>query len=196
MIFRAQDFDLYRADGHTVCGTGVEWTEARTFVEGALVFMARAFLVIGLLCFVGALVAGKAVSGPPAGPFAVAALVFFGLFWATARGSARMPGKVNWMEFHRDGRITASWDQVVWKLRVEDIRNIESVQLHQKKKEEDSDYTHGVRIITRRGRVLRVANNIEPDDAITLAVLLSEAIESVRYSQVGASPNGQPVAVW
>ncbi|NBU58948.1 MAG: hypothetical protein EBS23_04080 [Betaproteobacteria bacterium] len=196
MIFNAGVFELYKADGHTVCGLGVEWTEPRTITEGALALLGKAFLAVGFFAGVGALVAGNAASGPPAAPFAVAAVLFFGLFVATVRAGVRTPGKVNWMEFHEDGRITASWDRTVWKTRVEDIRSIESVQLHQKKKEEDSDYTHGVRFITRRGKILRVAENLEPDDSVTLAVLLNEALEAVRYPQVGASPSGEPVAVW
>lgn len=196
MIFRAQQFELYKADGQTVCGIGVEWTEARTGVEGLLEFMAKGFVIVGLMAGVGGLVASSAVSGPPAGLAFAIAILFFGLFWVTARASVNMPGKVNWMEFHEDGRIAASWDRVEWKLRVEDIRNIEAEQLKQKKSDEDSPYTHGVRFITRRGKVVRVARNIEPDDAITLAVILSETIEALRYPQITASINGKEMAVW
>lgn len=196
MIFRAQQFELYKADGQTVCGIGVEWTEARTFAEGVLEFVAKGFLLVGALAGAGAFVASNATSGPPAGPVFAVAVLFLGLFWATMRASVNMPGQVNWMEFHEDGRIAASWDRVEWKLRVEDIRNIEAEQLKQKKTEEDSPYTHGVRLITRRGKVVRVARNIEPDDAITLAVILSETIEALRYPQITATINGKEVAVW
>lgn len=195
MIFRAQHFELYKANGHTVCGIGVEWTEARTFVEGVLEWLAKGFLFMSAITGVGALVAGNAASGPPAGPLAVAAIVLFGLFWGTMRASVNMPGKVNSIELYDDGRIWSSW-QGEWQTRVQDIRNIESEQLKQKKTDEDSSYTHGVRMITRRGRVLRVATNIEPDDAITLAVLLSEAIEAVRFPQVTTTIGDQQVAVW
>jgi hypothetical protein len=196
MIFRAQQFELYKADGQTVCGIGVEWTEARTGIEGFLEFLATVFAIVGLMAGLGGLVASSAVSGPPAGPVFAVAVLFFGLFWATMRASVNMPGQVNWMEFHEDGRITASWDKSVWKLRVEDIRNIEAEQLKQKTSDEDCPYTHGVRFITRRGKVLRVARNIEPDDAITLAVILSETIEALRYPQITASINGKEIAVW
>lgn len=195
MIFRAQHFELYKADGHTVCGIGVEWTEARTFVEGVLWFFAKGFLFAGVFTFVGALVVGKSASGPPAGALAVAAILLFGLFWAAMRASVNLPGKVNSIEFHEDGRIWSSC-QGEWKTRAEDIRSIESEQLKQKKTDEDSSYTHGVRMITRRGRVLRVATNIEPDDAIALAVQLSEAIEAVRYPQGTATIGDQQAAVW
>jgi hypothetical protein len=38
--------------------------------------------------------------------------------------------------------------------------------------------------------------NIEPDDAIMLAVLLSESIEAIRFPQVTATINGKETAVW
>lgn len=195
MIFNAGVFELYKADGQTVCGLGVEWTEPRTISEGALGWLSNAFLALGFFAGAGALVAGNAASGPPAGPFAVAAILFVVLFVAALWTSVRLPGKPNSIEFHEDGHISSSWNGD-WKTRVEDIRSIEAVQLHQKKKEEDSDYTHGVRVITRRGKIFRVAVNLEPDDAAMLSVLLNEVLEAVRFPQMSAKPNGQPVAVW
>ncbi|MCZ8314400.1 hypothetical protein, partial [Phreatobacter sp.] len=53
-----------------------------------------------------------------------------------------------------------------------------------------------VSVITRRGRVCRIAHRLEPDDSIELAVLMSECVESVRYPQMRATINGEEIAVW
>lgn len=194
MIFKAEQMEVVDAGG-TPCGYRVEWTEARVFTERVLDWFAKAFLAFSFFAVLAALFLLGASRADAWQLPLFGAAVLFGIGWAVARASARLPGKVNAIETYEDGRI---WSSCAgdWKTRVEDIRNIESEQLKQKKNDEDSPYTHGVRIVTRRGRVFRIATDIEPDDAITLAVLLSESVEAIRFPQMTASINGKEVAVW
>jgi len=195
MIFNAEQMEVVDASG-TPCGYRVEWTEARVFTERVLDWFAKTFLALSFFAVMAALFLLGASRADAWQLPLFGAVVLFGIGWGFARTSARLPGKVSWMEFYQDGRLTASWDPVIWDMRIDHIRNIESEQLKQKKSDDDCPYTHGVRIVTRRGRVVRVANSIEPDDAITLAVLLSESIEDLRFPQITASINGKEMAVW
>lgn len=194
MIFKAEQVEMVDASGNW-CGYRVEWTEARTAVEAVLEWFAKGFFMLGLLAVAIAVVAGLVAGERGFVPAGVLAVVMLGLGWSFVRASVNMPGKLNAIQLYEDGRIWSSW-QGDWKTRIEDVRNVETEQLKQKKTDEDSSYTHGVRMVTRRGRVLRVATNIEPDDAITLAVLLSESMEAIRFPQVTASINGKEMAVW
>jgi hypothetical protein len=194
MIFKADVLELSNANGDW-CGYRVEWTEARTLVESVLAWFAKGFLTYGVVAGIVAVVAGLVAGANGFMLVAMAAVALLGLGWALVRASVHMPGKPNAIELYEDGRIWSSW-QGDWKTHMEDIRNVESEQLKQKKTDEDCPYTHGVRIITRRGRTFRVAVNIEPDDAIMLAVLLSESIEAIRFPQVTATINGKEIAVW
>lgn len=196
MIFRAQQFELYKADGRTVCGIGVEWTEARTFLEGALRWLANAFFVLSVFAGYGAFALSGAAGAGASALWLTAAILLAVLGWATMRASMNMAGRVRWMEFRQDGRMTASWDQVVWKLRVEDFRNIEAEQHRPNTTGNASEYTHGVRFITRHGKTFRIAHNMTADDARQLAVVLTDAIESVRVPPVRPALSGQPAAVW
>ena len=194
MIFKAEQVELADASGNP-CGYRVEWTEARTAVEGVLEWFAKGFFMFGFFVGVVAVVVGLVSGADGFLSVAMIAVVLLGIGWGLVRASVNVPGKPNAIELYDDGRIWSSW-QGDWKTRIEDVRNVETEQLTQKKTDEDSSYTHGVRMVTRRGRVLRVAANIEPDDAISLAVLLSESMEAIRFPQVTASINGKEVAVW
>jgi hypothetical protein len=179
MIFHGELIKLYKSDGETLSGYGVEWTEARQFREKLLMALAVAFLMLGCLM---AFATVSAIDVPDRSVwkvFAPAAVGSFGAFWLLRRTSARLRGRERCIEFSRDGRIWSSVDGL-WKLQVADIRSIEAEQVKQNKSENETRYTHGVRMMTRRGRVLHVAKDLEPDDSITLAVLLSEALEATR----------------
>jgi len=131
-------------------------------------------------------------------PLAVLAGVCITLGVYLLRVSVRDRGKLQSLEFYKDGRINASWEGL-WKIEVSDIRAVEQEQLRSPTQSELQHHTHGVRLITRRGRVLHVARNIEPDDAICLAVTLSEANEVVRYVDQRPQParmNGVAAEVW
>ena len=47
MIFQGELIKLYKSDGETLCGYGVEWTEARPLQEKLLWVVAVAFLIVG-----------------------------------------------------------------------------------------------------------------------------------------------------
>lgn len=194
MIFQAKTFNVLKADRKTVCGIGVEWTEQRIFSEGFLHFIGCVSLFFGIVIGVALTNTGRSYSPPPPG-LHMAAIVCWALFALCWWGKRRFPGKRQSVEFYEDGRIWSSRDGE-WGFRAEDIRSIESVQFFTKVKPEDSNYTHGIRLITRRGRVCRIAHRLEPDDSIELAVLMSECVESVRYPQMRATINGEEIAVW
>lgn len=197
MIFECKPIELYKRDG-SISGFGVEWTEARTLTENSCQVFGKGLLTVAIL-LAGATVIGGLVGGSNAAvPLGVAAAVCFGLGAQNIRSAVNMPGKKQFIEFLKDGQVVTSRDGI-WKTTVAEIGSIEAEQVRQKKSEDELPYTHGVRIITRRGRVVHVAKDIEPDDAITLAVMMSEAIEAVRYAdQIKArvKPNGIAAEVW
>ncbi len=179
MIFHGELIKLYKSDGETLSGYGVEWTEARQFQERLLLAAAVLFLFLSGLMAFGAMGSIDAPDRSVWKVFATVAVAAFAAFWLLRRISARLRGRERCIEFSRDGRIWSSVDGL-WKLQVADIRSIEAEQVKQNKSENENRYTHGVRMLTRRGRVLHVAKDLEPDDSITLAVLLSEALEATR----------------
>ncbi len=195
MIFQGEIVELHKSDGETVCGYGVEWTEPRQFMEKLLWLVAVAFLIVGGFTTLFAVAAMATPGSTIRVPLAVMAVSSFGLFWMIGRAAVRLPGKPKVIEFHEDGRIWDSEDGE-WKMRVDNIRSIEALEVKPKRKPEDSDYTHGVRLITRKGRIFRIAQNLEPDDSVTLAVLLNEAIEGVRYVPASTRSAQQQAMVW
>ncbi|MBL8884945.1 MAG: hypothetical protein JNL45_18040 [Hyphomicrobium sp.] len=195
MIFHGELIKLYKSDGETLCGYGVEWTEARPLQEKLLWVVAVAFLIVGGFTALMAVAAMATPGSPFRIPLAVMAASSFGLFWMIGRAAARLPGTPKVIEFHEDGRIWDSKDGE-WKMRSDNIRSIEALEVKPKRKPEDSDYTHGVRLITRRGRIFRIAQNLEPDDSVTLAVLLNEAIEGTRYVPAVTTSAQSPGMVW
>ena len=46
MIFHGELIKLYKSDGETLCGYGVEWTEARQFREKLLMAFAVAMIIL------------------------------------------------------------------------------------------------------------------------------------------------------
>lgn len=181
MIFQGELVRLYKRDGKTPSGYAVEWTEARKFQEKLLMASSVLFLILGLYISVFAL---GSIDIPGSRVWVILtglAIASFGAFWKLRRSSACLPGKPKVIEFYHDGRIWDSKDGE-WKMRIDNIRSIEAVELKPKRKPEDSNYTHGVRLVTRQGRICRIAQDLEPDDSVMLAVLLNEAIEGVRFA--------------
>lgn len=196
MIFEGELVRLYKTDGKTPCGYAVEWTEAHPLQEKLLMAVSVLFLFVGIVSAFATIGAADIPGSKLWVACAVMAAWSFGLYWKIGRASARLPGKPKVIEFHEDGRIWDSCDGE-WKLRVEHIRNIEAIEVNRKPKPEDGNYTHGVRLVTRQGRIARIAQNLEPDDSLTLAVLLNEAIERVRYVGQGEkSPMLNGTEVW
>lgn len=186
MIFQGEMVRLYKRDGKTVCGYGVEWTEARQFQEKLLLASAVLFLFLGVYISVFALGSMDIPGSRMWMVFTGLAISSFAAFWKVRRISACLRGTPKVIEFHEDGRIWDSSDGE-WKLRVEHIRSIEAIETNPKRKPDDSNYTHGVRVVTRHGRIFRIAQNLEPDDSAMLSVLLNEAFDRVRYVAQGES---------
>jgi uncharacterized membrane protein len=151
--------------------------------------------MIGFVAGLAALVAGITVGEKGFVPIAVLAGLALASGLGTAWSSARTAGKRRQILFHADGSISSTQDGR-WRTTTADIRSIEAEQLTQKKTEDALPFTHGVRIITRRGRVLHIAKNLEPDDAAALAVVLNELWDAVRYPRAMPSVGEGPVAVW
>lgn len=179
MIFECHEFQETDSNGE-MTGIGITWTEARTLREKACDLIGRGLIILALL--IGAAACVTAIVGAQETSFTliIAAFSLLGMAWIVAHTEVHMPGKKKWIVFWRDGQISSS-DEGTWRTRVDELKSVEAEQLKQKKKDEDQPYTHGVRMINRRGRVIHLAKDVEPDDAITLAVMLSEAIEAVKY---------------
>jgi hypothetical protein len=194
MIFECEEVETRGPYGELLA-LGVQWSEARVVSEKVYDWMARMVLgiaiVAGGLAVLGGLVAGAKVFVP----LAAIAGAGLGLTYLFAWFEVHTPGKPRTILFGRDGVVTSSQDGT-WRTRVGDIRTIGAEQLRQRK-EGELAYTHGVQIVTRRGRVLHVAKDLTPDDAATLAVMLSEAIEAVKFAdQVQVSSDMAEAAVW
>lgn len=198
MRFECRPLEFYKRDGRTLTGYGVEWTEPRLFREWLNEFIGKLLLVAAFSLFWSAIVFGLQFGERAFVPLAFSAFVCLGLGLFLIRSSVNTRGQARSLEFYKDGRIHASWDGL-WQIGVSDIRSVEAEQLKPTKTHEPQAYTHGVRMITRRGRVLHVAKDIAPDDAITVAVMLTEAIEAVKYADQRPAParmNGMAAEVW
>ena len=198
MKFVCTPLEIYNRDRTAVVGYGVEWNEPRMFREGFLKFIGTTVFVVAAFAAYCAMYIGLKLGSQAFAPLAIAAAGLIALGVYLLRVSVRDRGKLQSLEFYKDGRINASWDGL-WKLEVSDIRAVEQEQLRPPTQNELQHQTHGVRLITRRGRVLHVARNIEPDDAICLAVTMNEALEAVRYVDQRHQPakvNGMAAEVW
>jgi uncharacterized membrane protein len=194
MIFECEEVHAVADDG-SVEALGVEWTEAKVWAEQVSTWIVQGLL---MLAFMAGLVTAVAWIGGGTNFAQLSGLATVGLLGAavwTMWDCVHMEGKRQQMLFHADGSVSTTKDGV-WNTKLTDIANIEYVQLSQKKKDEDLPYTHGVRVIARRGRVIHVAKNLEPDDAAALAVMLSEARESMRYMPAIAQGAQERAMVW
>lgn len=88
--------------------------------------------------------------------------------------AGRVPGQTHWVVFATTAESGSSEDEA-WPASLAEIANIECEP--SKEAHYGLGWTHGVRVITRRGRALHVANSLKPEDAMGLAVVLSEASE-------------------
>lgn len=194
MIFRCTPLELFKRDGKTVSGYGVEWTEPRMLAERFCMAFAWLLLIFSVVAAWGALSTfGRA------GVFQVWAVVTCiagGLCLFFFRRAADMAGKPQFIEFMKAGQVVTAREGL-WKPQVADIRSIEVEQGKQKKGDEWLPYTHGVRIVTRHGGVVHVAKNLEPDNALTLAVVMTEAVEAVKFEgHIGPNKGLAETEVW
>jgi uncharacterized membrane protein len=194
MIFECESVHVVHDDG-TVEAVGVEWTEAKVLAEQVGSWVIQGLLMIGI---VGVFVTAIAWLAGGTDFALMSGLVTAGLLGAAVWSMwecVHMESKRRQMLFHADGTVSTTKDGV-WNTRSADIANIEYVQLSQKKKDDDLPYTHGVRVISKRGRVIHVAKNLEPDDAAALAVMLSAAQEAMRYIPTVMQNAQQRGMVW
>lgn len=190
MEFACDDYDVADKDGKTI-GRCVEWIEARPGWEALLRTIGGLLVVATFMLAVPALIAWNG-RGPSMLPLCTLGVAILSLcVFEIAR---RVPGRTMWVVFRNDGAIESSEDEA-WPASLAEIANIEwepSKAAHY-----GLGYTHGVRVITRRGRVLHVANSIKPEDAMGLAVVLSEAAEAVRYvHHRRVEPTEREATVW
>lgn len=174
-----------------IIGRCVEWTEARPGWEALLKTIGGLLMVATCMLIIPALIArnGRAPSILPLCTLGVAMLSL-----CVFEIAGRVPGQTHWVVFRNDGGIESSEDEA-WSASLAEIANIECEP--SKAAHYGLGWTHGVRVITRRGRVLHVANSLKPEDAMGLAVGLSEASESVRYVDRRQSDRTNPTEmVW
>ena len=176
-------------------GVSIEWCEARTTLEWLGHGIAYFLIWAGMsICFWSILAVAL---GHSAGWFLLAIACFAAVkpvHWHAWRTS----GTPRAICFNRDGSIESPFGlfdgtKIIgpWKTKIADIANIEMEQIVFPKPDEDVDYTHGVRMILKSGRVFHIAGNLMPDQAHELAVSLSQAREAMRYDVSTASPRAR-----
>ena len=176
-------------------GVGVEWCEARAGIEWCVMQLGKGGVYLGMYGGVVAL-AALAVSGSPAW-LVLVGMIFgasYGLMWL----GWRVPATPRAIYFSKGGALSSPYglfDGSVnvgpWRTTLGDIANIEVEQIVFAKPDDDVDYTHGVRMILKSGRVFHVAGNLMPDQAHELAVTLSQAREAMRYDMSTTSPRAR-----
>jgi hypothetical protein len=173
-----------------VIAVGAEWCEAREICEALSAKLGEGLYWLG--CFAGVCGAALGVAmrsgGVLAGTTVLAGALIL-LAYGISQASWRIPGKRRSLLFYVDGDIVGSV-RGKWKAKHGDIANIESEQLKRQKDEADLPYTHGVRIIMKNGRVMRIAQDLAPDDAVMVVTVLSQALMALRYD------NGFPEDEW
>lgn len=194
MIFEPVELESTDRNGG-VTARGVEWTEARVWTEWMLISAASFFFGVGLIAGIAMVLGGLAVGGKIGVPVGALTLAAFGAAYGLRYLQRTWEGKKSSMSFGVNGRITSSWEKN-WVTTVADIRSIEAVQLKAKEKDDALEYTHGVRLVRRRGKPGVLASNLEPDQAMELAVMLNEALESVKYEKPRAAAQAEPVMVY
>ena len=164
---------------------GVEWCEARDFLEPAMEKTGVFLLITGSLYALVAVCAGGS-----------AGHALMGMAWAIA-GSCMVWYVWRYLEatprsilFSRDGVTRSplgtandprSWDGI-WRRSHAQIASIELEQLEPPAPDGSKGYTHGVRILMRDGYVAHVAKHLEPDQAHMLAVQMTNALIALRSS--------------
>lgn len=194
MIFECEEVEGTDKRG-VVRARGVEWTEARVWTEWMLISVAMLFFGVGLLGAIATVLGGLAVGGKFGVPAGMLTLAVFGAGYGLRHLQRTWEGKKANLLFSEEGWITSSWEKN-WVTTVADIRSIEAVQLKPKEKDDVLEYTHGVRLIRRRGKPGILASNLQPDQAMELAVMLNEALEAVKYGPSRAATEVEPALVY
>lgn len=194
MQFEWDQFEERDSAGR-VTGYGITWTEARVWAEWLLSRIAWGAYWLALMVLVAGLSLGLTHGSGVAVPMIVVAALLLGVATAFAWMTWRVPAAGHWIVFGRDGTIRTSKDGA-WRTQVADIANIEWEELSKQKDETDLPYTHGVRFVTKRRRVLKVAKNLEAEDSGTLAYVLSLTKERAKVAGVNGYELAEEDAVW
>lgn len=161
---------------------GAEWTEARAFLEWLMLKLGEGLYWAG--CFTALLGIGIAVGfrAPEVGIWAIGGgALLIGVALGVCRLAWRLPGRRNGLMFSASGAIYSIGDERKWKATRGDIMNVEWEEQKRQKNENDMPYTHGVRVILKNGRRIRIGQNLEPDQAAEIASYLAEAIDALDY---------------
>ena len=189
MIFQCETTKTLDQAGNLAM-VSVNWTEARRGTESFMIVCSvMSYMVGGAMALFGyALSSGQSV------------VLGVGLLiagYAMTRGSVFLDGRPRVMQFHRGGTIvTPLWTAIAprhtaaWRAKHGDIANVEAEQLERPTPDEINDYTHGVRMILRHGKVVHIAKYLMPDDAHQLAVQLTAAVAEIRLDIGGQLRQG------
>lgn len=186
MRFECRMVERRNSNGE-VTAHGAEWCEPHRMAESAMFklgewgwklgfYVAFFGIIFGLLLRVEELAAGGIMIG--VGVFAVGtALLYYG---------GRTPGTPRTLLFRHDGFLfsptgVAGMDSVgKWKVRHQDIMNIEAVQTAGLRRDEETEYTHSVRLLMSNGKKYTVASHLAFDDAAEVVTCLMTALMMVR----------------
>lgn len=164
---------------------GVRWTEARLFSESAVHFVGGCLYFGGLAAIAGGLISFLFKNPNPG--FIGLGLALLPLSFVACWLGWRVPGRDRELSFWPGGLIYAPFGFSTYgsecdrlKLPHTGVASIEAEQLVFPKGNEKPTYTHGVRIFFRNGQVAHIASRLEPDDAHMLAVLLTQALMTLR----------------
>lgn len=173
MEFECDDYDV--EENGRVIGRCVEWCEARPRMETLLRTVGGLLIVASCMMGMGGWIAWARTGS---------------LFWLAVAGLGLL---LSWLCFDEARNLSGRWRRVILrkdgriecddaKLSADQVASIANIEA------EPTDGTHwgtpyraGVRIVTRRGRAHHVARFLKQEDAAELAVVMSEAVNAVRY---------------
>ena len=183
MQFEWDNFEETNAQG-VITGFGIMWNEPRVWAEWLLLKAGMGAFWLALYVLFPGLGLSLSYGMSVFVPVVIVVVGLLGLAAALAWVGWRVPGNERWIVFRRDGAIHSS-DQGAWRTRVADIANVEWEELSKRASETDLPYTHGVRIVTKRRGILKIAKNLEAEDAGTLAHVLSLTKERAKVAAAG-----------
>lgn len=202
MIFNCETIDV-RDKAGTVTALGVQWSEARTGAEAMLFALGKGLFLVSPMIVVVAIAGAVFVGGGVAVVGVGIAAVCIGLSWFCARAAWRVKGKPRDLFLHLNGDISSTTgvggysDSVGnWRAKLGDINSFEAEELRRNKTDDDLPYTHGVRLIMKRGKVLHIAKDLEPDQAVGLAVALTIAWQEMLSGEPPGGSGQQFEGVW
>jgi hypothetical protein len=194
MQFVWNNFEETDARGQ-ITGYGIMWNEARFWAEWLVLKSAEGAFWLAFWVLLPGLGLSISHGASVLVPTIVITGALLGLAAALAWGGWRVPAHERWIVFRRDGTIHSS-ENGAWRTQVADIANIEWEELSKRKSDTDLPYTHGVRVVTKRRGIVKVAKNLEPEDAGTLAHVLSLTKERAKVAAAGRHRSAERHEIW